>query len=772
MKKQILMLLLLSSLCFSAIGNNVSAQITNASTNAPIDLIKDWRVISILLILISIILVSIAYMAGQAFEMPELKAWASVEISQVIATALIIAFLFIGIAFIDGLMIVLVQESDISSIECLPTDDCALKITTAYFNGLEEQMDGEIESLLKNAVVAGEKMGRRSGISGTTLIWPVPTLWASFSMAWAPQNILHLERYNTVIEFYTPLFSSMYAQQFFVTDIVPKAAPYLLFLGIIARSFFVTRRLGGLLIAIAVGVMIVFPLMYVFDWITLDITIYGDKALQEDPVAVCPEECQTMPPAAYNKVTKQSLSNLNELVADMESTFKQEYLDFESSKGYSENQDCTDEYLEEAPLPWAEFYLSYYYLYSPDSFISSNMLEQEKTKISNYYGVNPVQQYGTICTLEFTQEKSTPVNSNYIYCLDSSLTYPSSSLPYDLGDVITENTFCPISCRELPYPFGNSECNSLEVQWACSQLPDECKVRRTIPDSKIAQLSDPYKQKIAKCEDQCKMIPPMNGNCMTGTGSLTGKQTAILPEDKLIKTEDQCREIRYDIFYMDDKQLTEDQKLAKSASTMVCKGDYGEDSGAFVFADFEGCAQSVSSGDCVECIFNCFFLEDECLALSPECRVRMENKEGDGIMDIDEEAMTDDCDEAAVEKCPASLIPEESCVYVVPNYEIWEQCADCLLIDEGFTYAPPIAKDCAQLCSDTNWKKDRISPAQFAVKTREGMVGRSEIKNAASFVVPLYILPLLNILVTIMFIKTLSQILGGDIEIPGLQKVF
>ena len=51
------------------------------------------------------------------------------------------------------------------------------------------------------------------------------------------------------------------------------------------------------------------------------------------------------------------------------------------------------------------------------------------------------------------------------------------------------------------------------------------------------------------------------------------------------------------------------------------------------------------------------------------------------------------------------------------------------------------------------------------------MVGREDIKSISKMMIPAYVLPLLNILVTLMFIKTFSQILGGDIEIPGVPKV-
>jgi hypothetical protein len=38
--------------------------------------------------------------------------------------------------------------------------------------------------------------------------------------------------------------------------------------------------------------------------------------------------------------------------------------------------------------------------------------------------------------------------------------------------------------------------------------------------------------------------------------------------------------------------------------------------------------------------------------------------------------------------------------------------------------------------------------------------------------IPAYLLPLFNIVATLVFIKGLSGLIGGDIEIPGISKIF
>ena len=58
-----------------------------------------------------------------------------------------------------------------------------------------------------------------------------------------------------------------------------------------------------------------------------------------------------------------------------------------------------------------------------------------------------------------------------------------------------------------------------------------------------------------------------------------------------------------------------------------------------------------------------------------------------------------------------------------------------------------------------------INPAEFSRRTQQWMVGRPEIVSVSALMFPAYVLPLLDILVVLMFIRSFSSILGGDIEI-------
>ncbi len=86
-------------------------------------------------------------------------------------------------------------------------------------------------------------------------------------------------------------------------------------------------------------------------------------------------------------------------------------------------------------------------------------------------------------------------------------------------------------------------------------------------------------------------------------------------------------------------------------------------------------------------------------------------------------------------------------------------------------YNPPIQTSCIDLCKPSD-EVPLKSPSAYTGVGGEGLVGTPEVQNVSKLMLPGYVLPLFNIVATLVFIKGLSTILGGDIEIPGISKVF
>jgi hypothetical protein len=79
---------------------------------------------------------------------------------------------------------------------------------------------------------------------------------------WAGSSII-ADSLDYAFSVMIPIISSIFAQLWLLRFIQTTLFPSLLALGIILRTFFFTRKVGGLLIAIALSLYTVYPLMYV-----------------------------------------------------------------------------------------------------------------------------------------------------------------------------------------------------------------------------------------------------------------------------------------------------------------------------------------------------------------------------------------------------------------------------------------------------------------------------------------------------------------------------
>jgi hypothetical protein len=585
------------------------------------ELVKDWRVLSLLLSFISIILIAIAYMVGKGFEMPDLQAWAEVELTQVITTAIIVAFLIATITFLDNIVRIAVEESEVPDpfnpgpgkiLSCNPTDFCAEKITEAYFKDLNDTMNKQAQQNFKDAVKYAKQASTRSGWSCNVMLDPLYCLWLSFSYGDNPHLILHTERLNIVLEYYAGVFSSIYAQQFFVENISFKIAPMLFLIGIVGRSFFITRKLGGLLMAIGIGVMFVFPLMYIFDWVTMNVMLFGDAVFDIPGGTNCPAECIKGPPIVFEVMRYGTTTN-------------------------------------------------YYW----------NIEELE----------NRLRDLG-ITQPEEIAKKLAKGNISDI----SKGPYDLSSCEW-LANHTEYNAYCPRECRYIPYP-SIQKCLDVKTQFACAALDPNCKVVALVNTT-----THPQPENLdSLCPKECRTIPALKSNC-----SISGKNDV-----NCLYAPFECRVALKNNLNWRPEDCNSDDTLE--------------------ITTINGPVKNFSKKD-----------------LSYACNGSSENA-------------------------------NESCLYVVPDIQTLDsKCDGCVFVPVEYTFNPPIYPNCADACSKAG--RPKVSPADVAKQSKKGMVGREDIKNVASILLPGYLLPLLNTLVTIMFIKTFSPIFGGDIEIPGLAKV-
>lgn len=384
-------------------------------------LLTNWQTAIVLALIISTVAVSLAYALGIGFGMPDLKAWAQAEVSQIIATA-IICVAFVGVlAFVEFLTGYLVSESRVPGLSCA-WGSCLDETASFYFEDYSSTIKENALAALKESVENVKTISSRYNVYCSDLIFPIPCLQFGMSLPnWdTGKAVLNSERAAAVFEYYQNLFSSIEAQKFFVTKVGPSIGPILLAFGIFARSFFFTRRLGGLLIAVAIGIMVVLPLMYIFDWLAMQITLYGDAPFSAFG-ADCPAECQKEVPVAYMEVGGQ--------LVQFNDTEELSTLIFDSLQ---ESDPCASEQNMDLAIALAVN-------------LSSGTLDKY------------VVEGRSIFSCEYKAQKAIE----------------------HIRDIVDIKP-CPIQCRHLPYPYWSGECASYSNQVSCGMLTENCKLIRFV----------------------------------------------------------------------------------------------------------------------------------------------------------------------------------------------------------------------------------------------------------------------------------------------------
>ncbi len=677
----------------------------------------DWRFLVAAALFLTIILSAIAFMIGHAFEMHDLEAWGKVELTQTISTAIIIVVAIGAISFFDGLFRMLITEVGIDC-STISSASCANEVAQQYVSGIKlsaiESYNGISNSVLFNSYWAS----RRVSFSCHPLILPFPCLQSTISIAPLAYLQLSTERDLILLDDYINIFSSLDAQLFFLKDISFKIGPLILILGIIGRSFFLTRSLGGLLIAIAFGIMFVFPMMYIFDGVTLAVTLYGAGA--NGPISeqlTCPAVCLKSPPILYNKDTlEQYFGSISQ---------KEEKIYFEGSP--EEEEKTYNAILKECKT-------------------SNDMMCPDDLSM-------PFEEYKLLSTGQYTFFLTFLSGDLYgsfgplVSC--NAPVSNSVDVDEDLKNWLQESTAdkCPFECRKIPYPFDVQTCKEPQAQWYCEQIPEQCKVL-TVMDP--TTLTEGQKEMDATCPSYCKTIPALSNNCFEAKPGSTSKGYSYSKD---------C----------DSYEGGDFIEYAKSA----CLGQGIPVNSLYYF-------NSVPIGDpdggMDTCWVDCKYLLS-CFTAPLKCRIGTYTF-SDGDYVFDEDSVGYQCSGMSAESaeyCPTGLDedgnvdPYNSCVFWIPADTIG--CSGCLFTDKMFRYTPPTAVDCATACTQSDDGTTMVSAADFAKASKEGMFGSEGIKDVSSLMLPAYLLPLLNMVVTIIFIRTVSPMLGGDIEIPGLAHV-
>ena len=255
----------------------------------------DWRTLAVLAIAISLVLVSLAYAVSIGFGLNELKAWAQVELVQVFGSALLVIFLVAFLSAMDPLVDTIASDASAGACNALqPGTPCSIVVAQKYIDQVTVLAQTKATSILENNIRSYEIASTRVGIQFNTMyvLWAGGN-WASGGGGEGIAEMMKVDRNNMLLSHLANIISSLHAQRAFLDVIALTLGPVLLLFGIIARTFFFTRKLGGLLIATGVSLMFVFPLMYVFSWYTLSVAVHSDQGYMGEEA--CPDVCLKAP---------------------------------------------------------------------------------------------------------------------------------------------------------------------------------------------------------------------------------------------------------------------------------------------------------------------------------------------------------------------------------------------------------------------------------------------------------------------------------------------
>ncbi len=690
-------------LCTISVAQNLTTTVTNTSGTS-LEILTNWQLTAILAIIISVILVAIGYAIGIGFEMPEMEAWARSELTQVFANVIIVIALIGTVAFIDTAVLAMVKGSGAGGIDCNPGENCLNKTATAYLDDyINASRDGAL-NVVRNNMDASAWANRRVGLYCYTIY----CAQAGVTTTVAGQYMLDSDRYQIVFEYYQGLLSSLIAQKFFINEISFKIGPLILALGIVGRTFFFSRKLGGLLIAIAAGIMFFFPAMFIFDWMTLDMTLNGDKGLQGE-VGTCPIEC-----------------------------------------GYA------------APL-------AFYY----NNTLGKDVLLNSTSQV---YAVFPEDQGNIARRIVLGNQDSAPgINGITVYSCEKNTTAIEGAQPS-----------CDRSCRELPYPSGSNLCANYSMQLSCSVEPEQCKVTRLV--AKI----EPEEQK--KCPTECRMVPPLKSDCNV-------KADGVTAGGNCLASRFDCRVAKYtDLNWRPsiDSGLKGAEKCNDYPHVCVADSTDATKSCTWVIPEFGSCEDL-----CAGCPEECRFTNPS--DVSPDAEPQCYDQNKNYLSACTNAKCSNSC-KLDITQINAIPNPENKCSACPANHRILPSvsvldanyttdigaykcsldtscpadyrlrvpasaCEQCVQAEEQYTYNPPINMNCGDLCKPSDNTPSKTS-GDYSKIDQDGLVGREEIKNVSKLLVPGYLLPLFNIAATITVIMALSAMLGGDIEIPGLGKIF
>ncbi len=211
--------------------------------------LADWVPVGIISLLVSFAIVALLYMIAEFVKSAELNAWAKNEVYEVMMTALIVGMIVVLFGMVNGLSYAMVGDNIYTK-------------SLEYLNDVAEHLISfaPLGGFYWDLLFYDELIGFLASLSAGLSVVPVwlLVLGGSFNF-FAGFNILG-EALVTLTDLVAILHISNEAQIVLLQFIQREMFRFFLPLGIVLRTFPVTRRTGSTIIAVAVTFYIIYPL--------------------------------------------------------------------------------------------------------------------------------------------------------------------------------------------------------------------------------------------------------------------------------------------------------------------------------------------------------------------------------------------------------------------------------------------------------------------------------------------------------------------------------
>ncbi|QLJ52207.1 MAG: hypothetical protein Sv326_0032 [Candidatus Fermentimicrarchaeum limneticum] len=222
---------------------------------------SNWQSVAITAAVLSLLFASLAYALSHIFGMRKLELWAKDEIYQALASALIV-----------GAAVIII--TGIASFSCTLSGGCVagndqVDVAIGIMQRMNQSAIEQLEHIFYLSMRVGmiTKMGKFYDFTlgpegGLCMVGECRTAFGFSWYLWQGGSII-ADSIDYTFSILLPLISSFIAQTYMLSFIKASLFPSLLAMGIILRTFFFSRKVGGLLIAIALALYTVYPMMYI-----------------------------------------------------------------------------------------------------------------------------------------------------------------------------------------------------------------------------------------------------------------------------------------------------------------------------------------------------------------------------------------------------------------------------------------------------------------------------------------------------------------------------